>query len=57
MVIYDTLYGLLSEYIFGGGIELGTYPDLICMLVATIGCLLVVALPFIVIWRAIKLFI
>lgn len=56
MAIYDTLYDLLSTYIFGGGIATGTYADLICMLVATIGCLFVISIPFIIIWRTIRIF-
>lgn len=57
MVIYDTLYSLLEQYIYGGYINPGDFSDLVCTLVSTIGCLFVVALPFVVVWRAIKLFI
>lgn len=57
MAIYDTFYDLLNTYIFGGGIAVGTYADLVCILLSTIACLFCVALPFIVIWKAIKLFV
>lgn len=44
--MFQTLYDLIATYIFDGAVEIGSYPDLVCVLVATIGNLALVALPF-----------
>lgn len=54
MVIYETFYSLLQQYIFGT-IESGSYQELVAILASTIGCLFVVALPFIVVWKIIRM--
>ena len=57
MNIYLTLYDLLNTYIYGGAVVSETYQDLVCITIATIGCLFVFAIPFLITWRVIKLFI
>lgn len=54
MSIYQSLYDLIAQYVYGG-VELTTHMDLVCVLIATLGCLFVVALPFAVVWLVIKL--
>ena len=54
--IYQQFYNLLNDYIFGSTVVAGTYEDLVCIIVSTIGCLVLVALPFIVVWRIIRVF-
>lgn len=54
--IYQQFYTLLNDYIFGSTVVAGTYEDLVCITVSTISCLILVALPFIVVWRIIRVF-
>ena len=53
MSIYDNLYNLIQIYIYGGNMT--TDSQLICTLVSTIGCLFLVALPFIVVLKVIRI--
>ena len=68
--IFGEIYTLLDKFIFNYAIEhylTGTLPDLtsaqfanldlVCTLLATVLTLFVVAIPFIVVWFLIKLFI
>lgn len=55
MSIYQALYDLIELYVYGGNVELGSHMDLICTLISTIGCLFIVFIPFIVVWRVLKL--
>lgn len=55
MSIYDSIYDLLNQYIFGGNIIPSSIQDSSCSLVSTALCLFVVAIPFIMVWRLIKL--
>ena len=54
--IYQQFYSLLNNYIFGGTVVVNTYEDLVCVIVSTIACLLFVALPFVIVWRIIRVF-
>lgn len=56
MGIYQICYDLLNTYLFGGVVDVNTYQDLICILLSSIGCIFCFALPFIMVWRAIKIF-
>lgn len=53
MGIYNTCYELLNTYVFGGSVIEGTHPDLVCVLLSTLASVFVIALPFLVVWRAI----
>lgn len=53
MSIYQNFYDLLNTYIFGNSIVVGSYEELVCILFSTICCLLLVSLPFIVIFKII----
>lgn len=55
MNIYQTLYELVNTYIFGGTVAPETYQELVAIAVSTLGCLFVFALPFVLVWRVIKL--
>lgn len=55
MTIYDSIYNLLNQYIFGGNIIPSSVQESSCSLVATALCLFVVAIPFVMVWRLIKL--
>lgn len=53
MGIYQNLYDLIVQYVYGKSVP----PDgeLIATLIATAGSLFVVALPFLVVWKIIKM--
>lgn len=55
MGIYQPIYDLVNTYIFGGSVAVGTYQELICIAVAVCGCLFVMALPFLIVYKIIKL--
>lgn len=60
MNLFQTLYDLIVQYIFGGqglteaGILADQMQHLVATLVATIGWLFVMVVPFIVVWWLIK---
>lgn len=55
MGIYQPIYDLVNTYIYGGTVAVGSYQELCCIAVSTIGCLFVMALPFIIVWRIIRI--
>lgn len=55
--IYQTIYDLVATYIFGGSVDVGTNQELVTMLLATCACIFVFALPFVVVWKVMKLII
>lgn len=54
MIIYDTIYNLIVQYIFGT-VTSGTYQELVCILFSVGISLLVMCLPFIVVELIIKM--
>lgn len=55
MSIYNNLFELVNTYIFGGLIVDGSYEELIAIVVSSFGCIFLVALPFLLVWRIIKI--
>lgn len=55
--IYFTLYNLLSHYFYGAEVVLTEHMELTLTLISTIGCLFVFSLPFLVVWRIIRIFV
>lgn len=53
--IYDGIRNLIETYVFGGG-ALTTNQDLITELISMFGCVILVSLPFILVFRIIKIF-
>lgn len=51
--MYQSLYNLISTYIFEGAVELGSHADLVCTLVATFGNIALIALPFVIVYKII----
>lgn len=49
--IYQNLYDMINEFIFGKTIEVGSYQDLVTIILSTIFCLALVYLPFWFIFR------
>lgn len=54
MGIYQSIYDLIAQYIYGGG-ELTNSMILVNTTVSTIGCLFILAIPFIVTYFVIRL--
>lgn len=54
MSIYQNIYDLIVEYIYGGG-ALTADMELVTVTLATMACVFVFVLPFLVVWKVIKL--
>lgn len=54
MNIYQDIFDIVKQYIFGG-VELTANMDLVAITLSTIGCVFVFALPFVIVWRLIKI--
>lgn len=54
--MYYTLYYMLADFLYGSAAELTGDQTLTLTLIATLGALFVIALPFILVWRLIRLF-
>lgn len=54
MNIYQSIYDLINTYVYGGEIVAGSYTELVAIAFSTAACLFLMALPFIVVWRIIK---
>mgnify|MGYP003302962537 FL=1 len=52
--IYLDLYDIVHQYLFGGS-TLASKQYLVCTLVATLGSVFIIALPFAIVWRVIKI--
>lgn len=57
--IFQGFYELLVNMIFGGAENLSQwfYGDFFCQGIATIACVLLIAFPFVIVWRIIKRFV
>lgn len=53
MSIYQSLYDLIHTYIYGG-VTLTSDMSLVCTLISTIGCIFLVSLPFVVVYKVIS---
>lgn len=51
MNIYQSLYDLVNTYVYGNTIVAGSVADLVATLIGTCGCLFLVSLPFLLVWR------
>ena len=54
--MYYQLFTILQTYIYGADVVLDEYQTLVLTNMATIGTVFIVALPFILVWRVIRLF-
>ena len=55
MNIYQSFYDLINQYVFGNSIVVGSHQDLVTVLMSTIAVIFVVALPFMLVWKVIKM--
>ena len=56
MNVYQTCYDLVNQFLYGGQIIAGSYMELVAIIVATAATLFVFAIPFIIVYRFIKIF-
>lgn len=54
MNIYQDIYDIIIQYIYNNA-DLTAHMDLVAVTLSTIGCIFVFAVPFIVIWRLIRM--
>lgn len=54
-MIYEEIYNLIQTYCFGSTLQVGSNAELVCMLCATMGTIFVIALPFVIVLKVIKL--
>lgn len=52
MNIYQSLYDLIATYIFGG-VQMTPNMDLVAIMIATIGCVFLVSLPFTLVYKVV----
>lgn len=55
MNIYQDIFDIVQQYIFGG-VELTASMDLVAITLSSIGCIFVFSLPFVIVWRVIRMF-
>ena len=53
MSIYESLFDLIQTYIYGGA-TLTSDMNLVCTLISTIGCVFLVSLPFVIVYKVIS---
>lgn len=54
MNIYQDIFDLIQQYIYGG-VELTANMELVAITLATAACVFVFALPFLVVWKVIRM--
>lgn len=54
--MYYQLYSILSDYLYGVGAVLSSEQQLTMTILCTLATLFVIAVPFLIVWRIIKLF-
>ena len=54
MVIYNSIYDLVVQYLFGV-VEVGSHQELVSIALASIGTIFVFAIPFILVYKVIKM--
>lgn len=55
MNIYNSIYDLLNTYVFGGSITANSVQDLAVTLVSLTACIFLVSIPFLIVWKVIKM--
>ena len=54
--VYQSLYELLSNSIFGGDPSAATYGVFFCEGISIVACAFLVAVPFLIVWRILRKF-
>lgn len=53
--MYFQLYTILQQYIYGVDVVLTEFQDLTLTLLSSMGVIFVVSLPFLLVWRVVRL--
>lgn len=56
MSIYQSIYDIINQYIFGMSIVSGSYQDLVAIFLSSVACIFFFALPLVIVWRIIRVF-
>lgn len=56
MGIYQGIYDLINTYVFGSGIVAGSFQELATILISLLACIFLISLPFILVFKIIKIF-
>jgi Fe2+ transport system protein B len=54
--MFNQIYDILSTFLFNGDMSTFAYSELICQGISGILCSVLVLLPFIIVWRFIRVF-
>lgn len=54
MNIYQSIYDLINQYIFGNSIVANSVQDLATTLIALTACIFTFSIPFLIVWKIIK---
>ncbi len=54
--IYQSIYDIILNSVFGGTIENTVYGSLICEGFSAFACCFLLALPFVLVWRFVRVF-
>ena len=55
--MYQNLYDLIMSHVYGGVVSVTPDMELVATLIATTGCIFLISLPFLLVWRFIRLFV
>lgn len=53
--IYNSIYELIVNTVFGGTVTVGSPPEFIATLFSTFACCFLIAIPLIACWRIVKI--
>lgn len=52
--LYEQFYELLKNIIFGESAGQYVWAEFICQAISAIGCVVLISIPFIIVWRIIR---
>ena len=53
--IYQSIYDLIVNQIFGGSVTAGSPPEFIATMFSTFACCFLIAIPFVACWKIVKI--
>lgn len=55
--MYFQLYDILHQYIYGADVVLTNWQDLVLTQLSTMGVIFVISLPFVLVWKVIRIWV
>lgn len=52
--LYKQFYDLLVSVLFGADVNAYAWADFICQMLSAVACVVLIAIPFIIVWRVIR---